>query len=167
MDIRELTATLSVAPQITPADVAQIANAGFKTIISNRPDGEEATQPPSAEIEAAARIAGLDFIAQPVVSGAISDADVDAFTKILGGARGPVLAFCRTGTRCTMLWALSEARTQSPDSLVATAKQAGYDLTALKPRLRERHQAGADSSGASSMRTFDIVIVGGDAASRT
>ena len=130
---RRLTDALSVAPQIEPDDVAAAAAQGYHSLINNRPDGEADQQPAGAAIEAAARQAGLDYRYLPVVSGQLQDAQAQAFAAALASLPGPVLAFCRTGTRCASLWVL-----QAPgdaDAVLATARAAGYDLTALRPRL--------------------------------
>jgi len=132
---KALTPKLAVASQITPADVARIAAEGYTAILNNRPDGEEPGQPPAAEVEAAARAAGLTYIHQPVVGTNITAADVETFGRLIEATPGRILAHCRTGTRCTMLWLLSQSGKQSADALLATARQAGYDLEALRPRL--------------------------------
>ncbi|MGB5147850.1 MAG: TIGR01244 family sulfur transferase [Porticoccaceae bacterium] len=132
---KELTPRLHVASQITVADVKQAAAEGFAAIINNRPDGEEPGQPPAAEIEAAAKAAGLAYIHQPVVGTNITDADVATFGHLIEATPGKILAHCRTGTRCTMLWVLSQAGQQSADALLATARRAGYDLEPLRPRI--------------------------------
>jgi len=135
MITKQLTAKLHVAGQITADDVKQAAAQGFTAIINNRPDGEEPGQPPAAEIAAAARAAGLAYVHQPVVGSNISDADVGTFARLIAETPGKILAHCRTGTRCTMLWMLSRAGTQPADELLATARAAGYDLEALRSRL--------------------------------
>jgi len=135
MITKQLTAKLHVAGQITVDDVKQAAAQGFTAIINNRPDGEEPGQPPATEIAAAARAAGLAYVHQPVVGSNISDADVDTFARLVAETPGKILAHCRTGTRCTMLWMLSRAGTQPADELIATARAAGYDLEALRSRL--------------------------------
>lgn len=132
---KELTPRLHVASQITIADVKQAVAEGFAAIINNRPDGEEPGQPPAAEIEAAARAAGLAYIHQPVVGTRITDADVATFGRLIEATPGKILAHCRTGTRCTMLWVLSQAGKQTPDALLATARRAGYDLEPLRHRI--------------------------------
>lgn len=132
---KALTPRLAVAGQITPADVARIAAEGYTAILNNRPDGEEPGQPPAAEVEAAARAAGLAYIHQPVVGTNITAADVETFGRLLEETPGRILAHCRTGTRCTMLWLLSQSGKQPADALLATAREAGYDLEALRPRL--------------------------------
>lgn len=132
---KQLTAKLHVAGQITVADVRQAAAEGFTAIINNRPDGEDSGQPPAAEIAAAAKAAGITYVHQPVVGSNISDADVGTFARLVAETPGKILAHCRTGTRCTMLWMLSQAGTQSADELLATARAAGYDLEPLRSRL--------------------------------
>jgi sulfide:quinone oxidoreductase len=135
IDPRPLGPDLSVAGQISVGDLRAIA-ARFRTLINNRPDGEEPGQPSSAEIEAAARTHGLDYAHIPV-SGDIADKDVAAFAKVLAGSRGPVLAFCRTGHRSAKLWAFSQAGKCSVGRILANAAGAGYDLTSLEPTLLE------------------------------
>jgi uncharacterized protein (TIGR01244 family) len=116
-----------VAPrQIRPEDIAGAAAEGVRTIINNRPDGEEPGQPAGAEIEAAARAAGLAYRHIPVAGG-FSEAQVAAMAEALEA--GPALAFCRSGTRSTYLWALARARQGvAAENLVRAAAEAGYDL---------------------------------------
>jgi len=135
MDIRQLTPEISVAPQLQTADMADVAKLGFRTIINNRPDHEGAGQPSTREMQAAAERSGLRFHFQPVISGAITPADVAAFRNLLSEAEGPVLAYCRSGNRCTVLWSLSRAGTMSADDIIATAARAGYDVSGLRPHL--------------------------------
>jgi sulfide:quinone oxidoreductase len=133
MDIRKLTEGLSVAGQIDPADMPEIAALGIRAVISNRPDGEAAGQPAFAEIESAARATGLEARHLPVTA-PIADADATAFGEMLDILPGPVLAFCRTGTRSASLWALL-CRDGDGEDLIARAAAAGCDLSSLKPRL--------------------------------
>ncbi|MGP4846183.1 TIGR01244 family sulfur transferase [Marinobacter sp. 1Y8] len=135
MDIHKLDDTLSVSPQVTPEDVEQIAKAGFKTLISNRPEGEGADQPATDEIAEAARKHGLDWVHMPVVPGNITDADIAEFRQLLENSATPAFAFCRTGTRCTMLWAFANAQRDDIDALLRTASAAGYDLTQQRERM--------------------------------
>jgi sulfide:quinone oxidoreductase len=135
MDLKRLTPTLAVTPQIAPADLRTLAASGYTTVICNRPDGEQLGQPDHDTMAAAAQAAGLDFVFQPVVSGQIQPAQVQAFADALAKAPGPVLAYCRTGTRCATLWALSQAATQPWDTLMATTAAQGFDLSRL-PRPR-------------------------------
>ena len=131
-DFRRVTDELSVAPQITVEDVARAAQQGFRTIISNRPDGEEPGQPSSQEIEAAAKAAGLAFHHLPVRGGPTPD-QVEAMKQLLAEAEEPVLAFCRSGTRSIVTWSLSQATSGARDrgELVQLGRQAGYDLTGV------------------------------------
>lgn len=135
MDIRPLDEALSASPQIAPEDLPAIAAQGFRSVISNRPDGEEPGQPSAEDLRQAAEAAGLAFAHVPVVGGAISDQDVADFREALADLPQPVFGFCRTGTRTTTLWALANAGAQTPENLIARAKSAGYDLGALRPRL--------------------------------
>lgn len=100
-----LTETFAVAPQLSANDMQEVANAGFKSVIINRPDLEGGPdQPLSADVIAAAQAAGLAVHYQPVVSGAMTQADVQEFARLLKALPGPILAYCRTGTRCTHLF---------------------------------------------------------------
>ena len=103
--INALSESFAVAPQMAPDDMQAVADAGFKSVIINRPDYEGGPdQPTSAEVMAAARAAGLQVEYQPVVSGGMTAADVSRFAELLDALPAPVLAFCRTGTRCTHLY---------------------------------------------------------------
>jgi sulfide:quinone oxidoreductase len=146
MKIATLTPFLSVSPQIAEADLGALVAQGFRAVVNNRPDGEAEDQPASAALAAAAARIGLDYRHVPAVSGKITDDDVAAFAEALDEVKGPVLAFCRTGTRSTTLWALSEARHLDPEAILAAAALAGYDLGALKPRLDVRFRT-ADLAG--------------------
>ena len=135
MDIRPLDEALSASPQIAPEDLPAIAAQGFRSVISNRPDGEEPGQPSAEALRQAAEAAGLAFAHVPVVGGAISDQDVADFREALADLPQPVFGFCRTGTRTTTLWALAHASDTDAKYLISTAKTAGYDLSGLLPRL--------------------------------
>jgi uncharacterized protein (TIGR01244 family) len=133
MSFRRLDETIWVAGQILPEQVAEAASAGMVTLINNRPDGEEPGQPDSAEIEAAAREAGLGYAHIPVGAG-FSEAQVEKMAAAL--EQGPALAFCRSGTRSTYLWALARARRGAEaETLERQAAAAGYDLTPILPYL--------------------------------
>ena len=128
---------ISVAGQLAEADVARAAAAGYVRLINNRPDGEAPDQPPGEAIARAAAGAGLSYVAIPVSAG-FSMGQVEAMAAALAEAGGPVLAFCRSGTRSTNLWALAAAyRGGDPDAIVAAAAAAGYDIGALLPTLRQ------------------------------
>ena len=107
MRIGQLSEQFFVSGQIEPEHVAKLAEQGFKTIVNNRPDGEELGQPTSAEIEAAATAHGLDYVYLPVPSGAVTLQNVEDFSKIWTDLKAPVLLYCRSGARCSMLWQLA------------------------------------------------------------
>ncbi|TVR95588.1 MAG: TIGR01244 family phosphatase [Rhodospirillales bacterium] len=140
--MRRLTPNVSVASQISEEDVARLAALGFRTIVNNRPDGETPNQPPGAAIRAAAARHGLAYVDVPVVSGQLTEDDVAAAQMVLARADGPVLMFCNSGTRSTALWALAEAHHLDPDTILATARDAGYDLGGLRAALAYRWQNG-------------------------
>jgi uncharacterized protein (TIGR01244 family) len=130
---RKLDDRISVAPQITVADIAEARAQGFVAIINNRPDDEQPGQPSASEIGAAAAAAGLAYTAIPVDHSGFFPEQVNAMDEALAEADGPVLAFCRSGTRSTWLWAL--ARLQAGDdaeTLIAKAAAQGYDLSGLR-----------------------------------
>jgi uncharacterized protein (TIGR01244 family) len=136
IDIRPLSETFWVAPQIAPEDVREAAAKGVTLIINNRPDGEEPGQPAGAEIEAAANEAGLAYVAIPIRGGNISEGDLDAFDAALAKAEGVALAYCRSGMRSAALRALARARAgENIDVILREAAEAGYDLAGLRPRL--------------------------------
>ena len=129
---RQLTPNLFASPQITLAQVSEAAAQGVTLIINNRPEHESDDQTPGAEIEAAARKAGMDYVAIPVTHSGFSEAQVTAMAEALAGAQGPVLAYCRSGTRSTLLWALAESsKGADAGTLSAQASGAGYDLTPI------------------------------------
>lgn len=135
MPARPLTDKLSVSPQIQLDELSDFAKQGFRTLICNRPDGEGADQPAHQELAEAAAALGLSLHYLPVTPGQLDAASIAGFGKLLAEASGPVLAYCRTGTRSTMLWALSQAGRQPAAELLQTAQDAGYDLSALAGRL--------------------------------
>ncbi len=133
-EFRRVTDQLSVSPQISLEDLPRAAALGFTLVINNRPDGEDPAQPSSAQVEAAAKAAGLAYAYIPVRGGPTPD-QVTTERSILENHDGPVLAFCRSGTRSIITWSLGEvldgARTR--DELVALGQQAGYDLNGVLP----------------------------------
>jgi uncharacterized protein (TIGR01244 family) len=133
---RKLTDTIYVSPQIGLDEVAEAARIGIKLIINNRPEGESDDQLPGPEVEAAARTVGVGYVAIPVTHSGFSEPQVAAMAKALNEANGPVLAYCRSGTRSTLLWALSEAsQGGDPDALTNMAAKAGYDANPVRPLM--------------------------------
>ncbi len=110
MRIVEIAPSYSVSPQIGAEDVAEIAARGFRSIMCNRPDGEDPQQTEAADIRAEAERLGLAFAFVPVISGEILPEDVDDFGEALDGLPGPVLAYCRSGARCQNLWMMAQGR---------------------------------------------------------
>lgn len=156
MAVKRITESLSVSPQISKDEVASIAQMGFKSFICSRPDNEGEDQTNFAEIEAVALQHGIRCHYLPVVSGQVSDADAKSMSKLVATLEQPVLAYCRTGTRCIMLWALDQAITESTPlgTLKQKAREAGYNLDAFLYRFNAPKDL-------SSSERFDIVIIGG------
>jgi uncharacterized protein (TIGR01244 family) len=134
---RKIEDNLLVSPQISVADVAAAKQMGVTMIINNRPDGEEPEAPQSAQIEAAARSAGIDYVSIPVTHAGFSRPQIDAMQAALDKADGgKVLAYCRSGTRSTLLWALAQAaKGESPRVIAAKAADAGYDVAPIAMML--------------------------------
>ena len=134
--MNRLDSTTLVSGQIAPDDMPMIAALGVTMIVNNRPDGEEPGQPKAAEIEAAARAAGLAYRHIPIAGG-FSAPQVAAMTDALEASEGEVLAFCKSGTRSTYVWALARSsRGAGADELIGQAAEAGYDLSPLRSLLR-------------------------------
>ncbi len=134
-DIRKVTDGFSVAPQIDEADLQAIVDAGYKTIMANRPDGEGGIdQPRMGAIRARAEALGLTFVAIPF-SGAPTPDVLERVSGALAEAPAPVLAYCRTGTRSITAWALTHAGQGQSEDIVDAAANAGYDLSSLRPLL--------------------------------
>lgn len=133
---RSVTNDLMVSPQIGLDAVAEAKALGVTLIINNRPEGESEDQVPGADIEAAAQAAGLKYVAIPITHSGFSQPQVEAMVAALKGADGKVLAYCRSGTRSTLLWALAEsAQGGDPDSLTNMAAKAGYDVGPVRPLM--------------------------------
>ncbi|MCA3693833.1 TIGR01244 family sulfur transferase [Aquidulcibacter sp.] len=138
---RTITPNFSASPQISVADVAQAARDGFTAIICNRPDYEDGGQIEAAQIAKACAEHGLSFTHIPI-SGGIPEEAVPLMREALAASSGPVLAYCRSGTRSTNLWALAEASAgRTPEELVEAGARGGYDLRGLMPLLRSLSQA--------------------------
>ena len=169
MNMKKLSPRFFVSEQISTTDLGVASAQGIKTIMNNRPDGEAQGQPRSADLAAAAAELGMQFVDLPVVAGRLTDENIDQFESANRTLQGPILMYCRTGTRSTSLWALNEARTLDVDAVMATAAQAGYDLAAMRARLISRSAATPTASSeliqkAVSGGMHDVVIVGGGTA---
>jgi len=144
MQINRLTPDVAVGPQITESDVATIAALGFRSIIGNRPDGEGPDQPPFASLAAAAEHQGLQNRHIPVVASQINSQDIECFREALRDLPKPIFAFCRTGTRSTILWALANSETLTADERIRMAAAHGYDIAGLRSSLETADQGAAD-----------------------
>lgn len=133
---RQLSQQVYASPQIGLDEVAEAARLGVGLIINNRPEGESDDQVPGDEIAAAARAAGMDYVAIPVTHAGFSESQVKAMAAALTSTRSPILAYCRSGTRSTLLWALARASEgASPAELSEAAAAAGYDLGPIRALL--------------------------------
>jgi uncharacterized protein (TIGR01244 family) len=127
-DFRYVTDRFAVSPQISLADLGAAAADGFTLVINNRPDGESPGQPTSAQMEAAAAAAGLAYLHAPVI-GRPGPAQVEAVREAVAGSSGKVLAYCRSGTRSILTWAMGQAGSVPRDELLRLGEQAGYDVS--------------------------------------
>lgn len=136
MDVRQITDTYYVAPQVDPADMADVAAAGIKAVICNRPDAEVPPAFQADAVEAAARAAGLEFHRLPLTHQTMTPDIVARQMALAEGTDGPVLAYCASGTRSTIAWCLGQAAGEmAPDDILRTAREGGYDLDAMRPTL--------------------------------
>ncbi|NCP10822.1 MAG: TIGR01244 family phosphatase [Sphingomonadales bacterium] len=134
--IKQVDAHFYASEQIGPGDVAEAARLGIGTIVNNRPDGEDPSAPQGNVIEAAAKAHGLAYAAIPVSHAGFSHPQVDAMAAVLARADGPVLGYCRSGTRSTLLWALAQAKAgAAPDEIAAKSAQAGYDVAPIRAMI--------------------------------
>jgi uncharacterized protein (TIGR01244 family) len=135
LDERRITDSFSAAPQIAPEDLAAIKERGFTLVVSNRPDGEEPGQADAETMRKAAEAAGLPFRHIPIAAG-FPEASIADMARALDEAPGPVFAFCRSGTRSTLLWALAAAsRGASADDVAEAAASAGYDIAPVRAEI--------------------------------
>lgn len=135
MDIRPITDSYAVSPQIHPGDAAAIRAAGFVAVICNRPDAEVPPPMQAAAMRAEAEAAGLKFFENPYDHRAFSLDLVTRQAEAMAAAGGPVLAYCASGNRCSILWALSQAGTMPADELIALPARVGYQIGQLRPQI--------------------------------
>ncbi|ABD55559.1 TIGR01244 family sulfur transferase [Jannaschia sp. CCS1] len=135
MDLRQITETYSVTPQIEPSDVATLAAMGVKTLICNRPDIENPPALQAAAIQAQADAHGIDFVFNPFQAQTLSQDHVDEQLDALTDAEGPVVGYCASGNRCTIVWALGAAGHVPVDDIIALAQSHGYPFEQLRPAL--------------------------------
>ena len=136
MEIHQVTDNFSVSPQIATTDLDELQSQGFRLVVNNRPDGEAPDQPEGFSIATAARAAGLDYVAIPVSSAGFQMPQVDEMAQALARSGGKTLAFCRSGTRSIMLWALAEAqRGGEPETIAEQVASAGYNAAPIRPTM--------------------------------
>ncbi len=160
MGFKKISDELGVSAQISIKDVQAAADAGYRAIICNRPDGEGADQVSFGEIEAAAKAAGIEARYVPVKQGMVRDADVAEFSEALAALPSPVLAYCRSGMRSASLWSFHAAKRQPIADILAVTKAAGYDMGGVARRIANDGKTPVDTGDAK----FGIVIVGAGAA---
>lgn len=160
MEFKNVNDGFTVSPQITADDVKAVHEAGFKTIICNRPDGEGADQPVFDEIRAVGEKLGITCLYLPVDSGKVTDEAAVEFSELLKASPQPAFAYCRTGTRSITLWALATAKTNTPEHILQAAKRAGYDLSGVVKRIVN----GGKTPSTEVDYSHDIVIIGAGAA---
>ena len=135
-EFRKLSDDFYASPQVTPQEISEAAAMGITLVVNNRPDGEAPDQPPGSDIEAATRAAGMDYLAIPIGGSGFSEPQVEALQQALASAQGPVLGFCRSGTRSTLLWSLARSRSgEDPEATAGAAADAGYDVSPVRPAM--------------------------------
>ncbi len=135
MDIRALTPTYAVSPQIELSDLPAIKAAGYNTVIDNRPDAEIPPHLQTTHMKAAAEAIGLKFVANPVIGGAMTMENIRLQSQVVSEATGPVFAYCASGNRCSVVWAMMNAGSRSTDDLIRTPAQFGYNLEPLRGQI--------------------------------
>ena len=137
MSIKEIEPTYYVSEQITADDIESLKVQGMRSIICNRPDGEDEDQPPYAEIEAKAKGLGLEVLYIPIPKGDITEEQISTFVNEFYKLPMPVLAYCRSGMRSTSLWSLANATRLSTEDILERAASAGYDISSLTERIKK------------------------------
>ncbi|MBF9041744.1 TIGR01244 family phosphatase [Rhodobacterales bacterium HKCCE4037] len=135
MDLRQITDGYSVTPQIEPSDVATLAAQGVKTLICNRPDAENPPALQAAAIQAEAEAHGIAYVYNPFSGGTMTQDNVDEQADAIAGSEGPVVAYCASGNRSTVVWAFGAAGDVPVDEIIATATSYGYPFEQLRPAL--------------------------------
>ncbi|GFE49859.1 TIGR01244 family protein [Roseobacter cerasinus] len=147
MDMRQITSTFFAAPQISPEDMPDIAAAGIKRILCNRPDAEVPPSHHCAHMQAAAEAAGLEFVVQPLTHQTMTPDVIAANRQLIDTCNGPVLAYCASGTRSTIAWALAAAQDMPVERVIEAARTGGYDLRNLQPTLMAVAAMARDGNG--------------------
>lgn len=142
MEIRQITPRYAVSPQIDPEDIGVIAASGFTTIICNRPDEEVPASHHADRVGEAARAAGLEFHVLPLTHQTMTPERVAEQRRLIAESTGPVLAYCASGTRCSVVWSLGQAGHLPVEEIMQATAQAGYDLAGLRPQLETLQEQG-------------------------
>ena len=135
MTLRQIVDGYAVSPQLDPADMAALAAEGVSTVICNRPDAENPPHLQAAAMQKAAEAAGLAFVFNPVTGGALTESNVEEQAEAIAASEGPVVAYCASGNRSTIVWALGVAGEVPVDDILRRATANGYDLAWLRPQL--------------------------------
>ena len=146
MKLAILTPDISALPQPAAEDIGELADRGYRSIISNRPDGEAPDQPKWNDLKAAALARGMEAVHIPVVASRIEEADIRAFCEAMERLPKPIAAFCRTGTRSTILWALANEARLTADERIKIAAKEGYDLEPFRGVLERANGAPASKT---------------------
>ena len=146
MKLAVLKPNLSALPQPLPADIGELANRGYRSIIGNRPEGEAPDQPTWNAVKAAALARGMEAVHIPVVASQIDEADIRAFREALENLPKPIAAFCRTGTRSTLLWALANQASLTVGERIRIAAKEGYDLEPFRDLIEGVTEAPASKT---------------------
>lgn len=138
MDIRQITESYAVSPQIEPSDAAAIRAAGFVTVICNRPDAEIPPELQAGAMQAAVEAAGMSFVDNPLSHGHLTEEIISRQGEAIASSPGPVFAYCASGNRSSVLWALSQTGIRPVDELIGLPARFGYQLAGLRPELEAR-----------------------------
>lgn len=135
MDLRELVPGVFAAPQLEPSDMATLAAQGVTTVICNRPEMENPPPLQAAAMQAAAEAAGLAFVFNPITMGAMTMENVEEQAEAMAGSEGGVVAYCASGTRSAIMWALAQAGQMPTDDILAATAAAGYQLEGMRGQI--------------------------------
>ncbi|SIS73387.1 TIGR01244 family sulfur transferase [Phaeovulum vinaykumarii] len=138
LELRPIVPGFAVAPQIAIDDFDAIKAEGFRLVINNRPDNEVGADLASDKMRDAALAAGLDYVYLPYFSGNLTPPLADAFAEILSQHAGPVLAYCRSGTRSSYLWGMAQAGQRPTPEILSILLRAGYEASGLAPAIEGR-----------------------------
>lgn len=135
MELRALSEDHSVADQLDPADMTQLAALGVTTVICNRPDGEVPASHQAAALQIAAEAAGLVFVFNPVNGAAMTLDNVEEQAEAIDSAEGPVVAYCASGMRSAVMWAFAQAGQMPTDEIIAACEAAGYQMAGMRGQI--------------------------------